>query len=481
MGKKLSFILSYWWCMLLLVLGLIPVCLGNRDGGISETENRTLQGAPQFSVSAWFDGTFAEQLNIFLSDQMLGRDRILSVSRGMLDVFNVTSEKDRIIHADIDEELDAMANAGADEFEEEPALDPGQDDEGVVNVAVAVETTPKAAAQAPTVPPTEEPKKDALEPTPVPASNEAENVDPTVKDLSVVRKFGLVRSDGTFTVRFNFGEAAMRRTIQSLNAYRAALPEDGSVIFTYIPYSYDANEWLLDTTHFSGWKSDVEPTIQANVDDGVYVFSTVEELESHMAAGEQVYYKVDHHWSGLGAYYMQRRMMTSWGVPSISYDDFAYTVHEGFRGSLSSKVSQSLSDRLEVPDALAPTHAYIYRRLNVFVRETRYMEPERVSYSAFLGGTHSPFYVAETGFHTGHAALVVCDSFGNAFVPYIAPYYDRVCLVDLRDTHDFVTGGGGAPLRDYFKEYGIDDVYFIVSRGTGINSSYMQSIVRKYL
>ena len=481
MGKKLSFVLSYWWCMLLLVLGLIPVCLGNRDGGISETENRTLQGAPKFSVSAWFDGTFADELNTYLSDQMLGRDRILSVSRGMLDVFNVTSEKDRIIHADIDEELDAMANAGADELDNEQDAVLEQDSDGVVNVAVAVETTPESSVVAPTAPPTAEMEEETPEPAATAAPKETETADPSVKDLSIVRKFGLIRTDGTFTVRFNFGESAMKRTIQSLNAYRAALPEDGSVIFTYIPYSYDANEWLLDTAHFSGWRSDVEPTIQANVDDGVYVFSTVEELESHMAAGEQVYYKVDHHWSGLGAFYMQRLMMTSWGVPSTAYDDFEYTVHEGFRGSLSSKVSASLSDRLEVPDALAPTHAYIYRRLNVFVRETRYMEPERVSYSAFLGGTHSPFYVAETGFHTGHAALVVCDSFGNAFVPYIAPYYDRVCLVDLRDTHDFVTGGGGAPLRDYFKEYGIDDVYFIVSRGTGINSSYMQSIVRKYL
>ena len=36
-------------------------------------------------------------------------------------------------------------------------------------------------------------------------------------------------------------------------------------------------------------------------------------------------------------------------------------------------------------------------------------------------------------------------------------------------------------LKPYFAHYGIDDVYFIVSRGCGINSSYMRSIVRKYL
>ena len=123
--------------MLLLVLGLIPVCLGDREGGMSESENRMLQGAPAFSLSAWFDGTFADQLETFLSDQMLGRDNILSVSRGILDVFNVMSEKDRIVNADIDEELNEMANAGGTEADTDEA---GSED--VVNVAVVLETTP---------------------------------------------------------------------------------------------------------------------------------------------------------------------------------------------------------------------------------------------------------------------------------------------------------------------------------------------------
>ena len=32
--------------MLLLVLGLLPVCLGSKEGTVSEKENRTLQGRP---------------------------------------------------------------------------------------------------------------------------------------------------------------------------------------------------------------------------------------------------------------------------------------------------------------------------------------------------------------------------------------------------------------------------------------------------
>jgi hypothetical protein len=172
-------------------------------------------------------------------------------------------------------------------------------------------------------------------------------------------------------------------------------------------------------------------------------------------------------------------------VPSAAYEDFEYTVHEDFAGSIAAEArslskSRGLVDRLEVPTALAPARAFVYKHLDQLVKEVRYMEPERKVYAAYLGGTHSPFYVAETGFHTGRNALVICDSFGLAFVVYAAPYYDKVCLADLRETNSFVTGGG-ASLREYIQHYDIDDVYFIVSRGCGINSSYMQRTVVKYL
>ena len=207
--------------------------------------------------------------------------------------------------------------------------------------------------------------------------------------------------------------------------------------------------------------------------------------EAFNADPESMYYKTDHHWAGLGAFYVQRLMMRTFGVPSAAYEDFEYTVHEDFAGSIAAEArslagKKNLVDRLEVPTALAPARAFVYKNLNQLVKEVRYMEPERKVYAAFLGGTHSPFYVAQTGFHTGRNALVICDSFGLAFVVYAAPYYDNVCLADLRETNLFVTGGG-ASLREYIQYYDIDDVYFIVSRGCGINSAYMQKTVVKYL
>ena len=484
MKKKVPFVIAYWWCMALFLLGLLPFALGNHEGGVSERENRTLQALPKLSAGSWWDGSFAEGLEAYLSDQMPGRDTILQGSARLLGLFDAATDQERILDTGMIEELDEMAGgAGAEDLPEEetaPAAALGASETptpapvGLVIEAKA-EATPAPVA---TMPP--EMKATA---SPVPTAT-PQPVDPQVADTSIVRKFCLVRTDGSLSTQFQFGKNAIENTARALDLYRDAVPEDGSVIFTYIPYSQDANLWLLNTDKYVGWTSDVEPTLQANVKEGVYVFSTVNELNEHMQAGEACYYKTDHHWAGLGAFYVQRLMMRTFGVPSAAYEDFEYTVHEDFAGSIAAEArslgGKGLVDRLEVPTALAPARAFVYKNLNQLVKEVRYMEPERKVYAAFLGGTHSPFYVAETGFHTGRNALVICDSFGLAFVAYAAPYYDKVCLADLRETNSFVTGGG-ASLREYIQYYDIDDVYFIVSRGCGINSAYMQRTVVKYL
>lgn len=483
MKKKIPFVIAYWWCMALCLLGVLPFALGNRAGGVSETENRNLQALPKLSASAWWDGSFAQGLEAYLSDQMPGRDAILRGSARVLGVFDAATTQERILDTGMIEELEEMGGGMEEEYAPEATAVPATQvpetptpaPVGLV-IEARAEATPAPAA---TLPP--ELKATA---TPLPTAT-PRYVDPQVADTSIVRKFCLIRTDGTLATQFQFGQKAIENTARALDLYRDAVPQDGSVVFTYSPFSQDANLWVLYPEKYKGWTSDVEPTLQAIVKDGVYVFSTVNELNPHMQAGELCYFKTDHHWSGLGAFYVQRLMMRSFGVPSAAYEDFEYTVHEDFAGSIAKEVhalagKRGLVDRLEVPTPLAPARAFVYKNLNQLMKEVRYMEPERKVYAAFLGGTHSPFYVAETGFHTGRNALVICDSFGLAFVAYVAPYYDKVCLADLRETNNFVTGGG-ASLREYIQEYDIDDVYFIVSRGCGINSAYMQKTVVKYL
>ena len=482
MKKKVPFVITYWWCMVLFMLGLLPLILGNKEGGVSETENRTLQALPKFSSASWWDGSFAEGLEAYLSDQMPGRDAVLQGSAWVLGLFDATTDQERILDTGMIEKLEEMGGGTVEEVTAEAERTPTPIPETPTPTPVNAVTETKAEDTP--APSDALPSEMLTTATPLPTPTPLPE-DPQVADTSIVRQFSLVCTDGSLATQYRFGQSAIENTAKALNLYRDAVPEDGSVIFTYVPYSQDANQWLLNPDKYTGWISDVEPTLQANVKEGVYVFSTVNELNEHMQAGEICFFKTDHHWAGLGAFYVQRRMMRTFGVPSVAYEDFEYTVHEDFAGSIAGETrslagNRNLVDRLEAPTPLAPARAFVYRNLNQLVKEVRYMEPERKVYNVFLGGTHSPFYVAQTGFHTGRNALVICDSFGLAFVAFVAPYYDNVCMADLREDYNFVTGGG-ASLREYIRYYDIDDVYFIVSRGCGINSAYMQMTVVKYL
>ena len=109
MKKKIPFVIAYWWCMALFLLGLLPLALGNKEGGVSERENRTLQALPKLSASSWWDGSFSEGLEAYLSDQMPGRDAILDGSARLLGLFDATTDQERILNTGMIEELDEMA------------------------------------------------------------------------------------------------------------------------------------------------------------------------------------------------------------------------------------------------------------------------------------------------------------------------------------------------------------------------------------
>ena len=89
------------------------------------------------------------------------------------------------------------------------------------------------------------------------------------------------------------------------------------------------------------------------------------------------------------------------------------------------------------------------------------------SYMAYLCGDSTVWTKYVTGFSTGRKALVVGDSFSNAFTPYLMPYYDEVHKVDARYYDSEVNGGS---IKALIEKYGIDDVYIILSNANGVTS-----------
>ncbi len=153
-------------------------------------------------------------------------------------------------------------------------------------------------------------------------------------------------------------------------------------------------------------------------------------------ADEYIFYRTDHHWTSLGAFYAYGALCDAWGLPApdiASYD--RQTVSDAFYGTTysSSGFSWVRPDQMEtfVPDdgtvtltdygSLEPATEPMY--------DTSFLDVKD-KYSMFLGGNTSLLRV-DTG-HEGPTLLIVRDSYSDSLVPFLTANFSRIDLVDLR-------------------------------------------------
>lgn len=185
---------------------------------------------------------------------------------------------------------------------------------------------------------------------------------------------------------------------------------------------------------------------------GEKVFLDVREtLLSHQK--EDLYYRTDHHWTSLGAYYAYVQWAKAMGLVPYEESEFQKVLAtDAFYGTLHSKVNSPVK----------PDDIYLYELKNpVDYKITYNMETSGTSlydesklegkdkYSVFMGGNNALVEV-ETKKETGRNLLVVKDSFAHSFVPFAVNHYDTTYMVDLR----YYNGN----LSDLMEENGITDV-----------------------
>ena len=65
------------------------------------------------------------------------------------------------------------------------------------------------------------------------------------------------------------------------------------------------------------------------------------------------------------------------------------------------------------------------------------IEGEADKYRIFFGGNTAKIVISTAG-NTGKRLLVLKDSYANCLVPFLAPYYDEIVMIDLRYQMDLI-------------------------------------------
>ncbi len=193
--------------------------------------------------------------------------------------------------------------------------------------------------------------------------------------------------------------------------------------------------------------------------DGVTTLDVLGELSQH--SGEELYYRTDHHWTTLGAYYGYCAMVEGMGLTPVPLDDYTATVvSDSFYGTSysSSGVRWIPADEIitYVPqEGITVTTHYVGQPEAGSLYVDRFLE-EKDKYSYFLGG-NQPLCIIETEQEDKPSVLVVRDSYSDCLAPFLTQHFSEIHLLDLR----YFNGSVSA----YLEMSGLDQVVVLYSVG----------------
>lgn len=189
--------------------------------------------------------------------------------------------------------------------------------------------------------------------------------------------------------------------------------------------------------------------IAADTDGLIDVADT---LTAHRS--EYIYYKTDHHWTTLGAYYAYIEWAKAMQFSAWEMEEFEIeTISEDFYGTIYSKINMAKeADSIQrfLPKQSAAYQVYYDKEdeASDSLYEMKHLSTKN-QYAVFLDDNH-PLIRIHTDNTNGRHLLLIKDSYANCFVPFAVNHYETVCIIDMR----YYRGN----IEDIVTEYQITDM-----------------------
>ena len=181
---------------------------------------------------------------------------------------------------------------------------------------------------------------------------------------------------------------------------------------------------------------------------------------------EYIYYRTDHHWTTLAAYYATKEFAKAADVPFTELDKMEKVTKTGFTGSM--YTYSGCQEFLKYPDT------YIYYKpknqytttyydcdfTNPVKSELFHEYAEGSNLYCTILGTDMTICEMKTDVKNGRTLVLIKDSYGNAMAPYFVGSFEKIYVIDMRYTT--------IKLKDFFEKVGATDILF----GSSISSFY---------
>ena len=406
---------------------------------VSEIEKRELAAKPQWSLSSWFSGEYAKEYDAYYADTFPARDQLVSIA-GKLDAAKGVYPDDIRIHAG--------------------TVIPPQENESTQVPEVKPEETPDEKE---VLEESKPPQEEIPEEENIPGNGlSGEGAGEQMGGIFLYKNMGLQI--------FGSSESMSKKYAGVISSYAEQLP-DVQVYNIIAPTSI---EFYLPEKYkkiTSSQKENIE-FVASQMSPQVISVDAYSKIAEHKE--EYIYFRTDHHWTVRGAYQAYVAFCESAGLEATKLSQMEHRQKDGLLGTLYGQTQDphlaKTPDFVEyfIPPVEMQTQQYWRGQANdpkdigLFAE---YVTAGPNTYSVFLHGDH-PLTHIKTNNHTGRKVMLVKESYGNAFAPFLACNFDEVFIADQRYFEFGVV--------DFVKEKGITDLIFLnnifaVNTGVRVN------------
>lgn len=438
--KRIYSTLCGFMLLFALMVGLISTF--DKDATFSEAEKRQLKTKPALTVSGLLDGTYFNKYREYYADTFPNRETLMD-SNTTLNGFYYFGGFGSGDNASL--VVDFNVNAAQH--------------------GEALKTTEAPGATADTQTETEPAKK------------------PT-EPLAQAEQLGSVVLIGDSA--FDVPHADNDQIVKYARAVNAIADLLGSNVKTFSMPVPNSAEFYTHKEYHTGKTSqkDMFQVVKDNLGANVTYVDAYTPISQH--TDEYIYFRTDHHWTHLGAYYAYTALCKSAGFTPVNRDDFATGQWENFVGSLYTYVAnypqgKVLKDNPDTvhywkPNANITTTCYNSTALTggyAMGTICRVGEEVENKYLTFMGGDH-PIAVVETD-TVGPCILVIKESYGNALISWLTNHYSKIILIDPRQ---YYGKNSDIDLAEFAQSQGVNQC-LVVNYPMMLNSDGYTSLLEK--
>ena len=254
---------------------------------------------------------------------------------------------------------------------------------------------------------------------------------PDINSVYFAKDDNLIETHDKSDVSEEQAEKNKERLIEFVKKYVEKLGED-HVNVMLVP---TASEILKDKL----------PPFATGYDQDAYINEVIEALPEgtfidirnnfNQHKDEYIYYRTDHHWTALGAFYAYEQWAREAGFTPLSKEQFDITLgSDQFYGTLHSKVNVNVK----------PDEIYLYQIKKDMNYQLLYNLKDQTDslydlsklegkdkYSVYMGGNNALVEV-KTNNMNGRRLLVIKDSYAHSFVPFAVNHYEETYMIDFR-------------------------------------------------